>query len=205
MAADLPPPSRKIYSMTYQKVTLASPQPTRCQTSAHSPSRYPTQTRAPRNVAWAWRELRYLAFLLRSHLLGTMRRGKACFDSFRGHMAIQFATEPPSVDFGQAFERAPDGTYREDTRTLARSEYTRGLLAIRDWADSGDLQMFLMGFDAGEQWALRSEDSSTYNAPQIPAWLLLANQKVDQAIKASSRHTSDAIPAAIAEITRGDD
>lgn len=162
---------------------VKSGNPTKYQTCSPPPLLYPAKTHAPRNVFWVWRELRYLAFLLRSRLLGTMRRGKACFGSFRAHMAIQFATEPPSLDFGQAFERAPDGTYQEDTRTLARSEYTKGLLAIRGWADLGDLQMFLMGFDAGEQSALRSEDTSTYNAPQIPAWLLLANKEVDQAIK----------------------
>src|SRR5437660_2715089 len=194
--------SSKIYSMTFQGV--GEKQLTKCQTSLPSPSRYSTQTHAPHKVSWVWRELLYLIFLLRSRLLCTMQRWSSCWDSFREHMAIQSTTSHPSVDYGLAWVHDSDGMLREDTRTLARAQYTRCLLDLRERADLVDLQTFLMGFDAGEQWASRIEDTQTYNAPQIPAWLLLANEKVDQVIRVYRGQIPDAIPAAIAADTTND-
>jgi hypothetical protein len=79
-------------------------------------------------------------------------------------------------------------------------------LNLREWADLADLQMFLMGFEAGEQWAYRSEDNQTYTAPQIASWLLLANKEVDQAIKAAKGQTSEVIPAEMrGHATRNDE
>ena len=60
------------------------------------------------------------------------------------------------VDFGPALRRLADGSLRPEERTLARSKCTDNLLATRPWADSVDVQMFLAGFDAGEQWCLHT-------------------------------------------------
>jgi hypothetical protein len=106
------------------------------------------------------------------------------------------------VDFGPAFQRGPDGTYQVDIRTVARSEYTKCLLAIYPWADTVDLETFLMGFDAGEQWCRHNQDTLIDIVPNNPAWLSLAKENIDHAIKFSKDQISEETPAAIAGVTR---
>ena len=79
------------------------------------------------------------------------------------------------------------------------------------WADTVDLHIFLMGFDAGEQWGAHM-DSESRKRLQTPSWLLLVEErfgfipeKVHQEISAFNGHTSDAIPAAIAGVTRNEE
>ena len=70
------------------------------------------------------------------------------FRSFRGHISTQSAIGLGAVSLGQWNHRGV-----RNVRTVARRRYTEKLLAIRPWADSQDLEIFLMGFDAGESWA----------------------------------------------------
>ena len=57
------------------------------------------------------------------------------------------------VDFGPGVERRPDGHRRRCIQALARWLDTEKLLATRTpWADYQDLEIFLMGLDAGAQW-----------------------------------------------------
>jgi hypothetical protein len=75
------------------------------------------------------------------------------FRSFRGHIRTQSAK-------GQVgFRLGPHGHQGvSDARTLCRSLYIQRLLAIRPWADSQDVEMFLMGFDAGDIYSESSRD-----------------------------------------------
>jgi hypothetical protein len=64
-----------------------------------------------------------------------------------------------------------------NTRTVARIEYTEKLLTLRQSRlDSVDLETFLQGFDAGEQWASYTQDWDTFPDKQgdrqaTAAWL----------------------------------
>jgi hypothetical protein len=96
--------------------------------------------------------------------LGQLRQTKNiwafAFHSFRGHIRTQSSKGPAIVDYGPALLRRSDGYWRPNVHTHARSLYTRKLQAILPWADCVDLEIFLMGFDAGAQW---SRDSSQSN------------------------------------------
>jgi hypothetical protein len=54
-----------------------------------------------------------------------------------------------------------DGSKTPNTRTTARVLYTTMLRAKYHWADIPDLHIFLMGFDAGEQWTLHTQGIET--------------------------------------------
>jgi len=60
------------------------------------------------------------------------------------------------VDIGPALRRADVEHLQPDERTLARSRGIEQLQAIYPWVDTVDLEVFLRGFDVGEQWALHS-------------------------------------------------
>jgi len=74
-----------------------------------------------------------------------------------------------------------------------------------------DLRVFLMGFDAGEEWSHRTCSGKAANSQVEDSWLNLASQRlghvpdrVHQAISADSDQTSVVTPAAIAGVTRND-
>jgi len=52
----------------------------------------------------------------------------------------------------------PDGSLQYVVRTQIRSFDIQKLQAIYPWVDILELRIFLMGFDAGEQWVLGSEN-----------------------------------------------
>jgi|HubBroStandDraft_4_1064222.scaffolds.fasta_scaffold53167_2 hypothetical protein len=70
-----------------------------------------------------------------------------------GHIRTQSAKGQATVGLG------PHGHLgARNARTLVRTLYTQKLLAIHPWADLQDLEIFLMGFDAGETFASDSRD-----------------------------------------------
>jgi hypothetical protein len=118
----------------------------------------------------------------------------------------------PFVDFGRAMVRDSAGNLQPNTRTHARAEYTKALLAIHPWADIVDQRIFLMGFDAGEQWILHTTDKETDRRPDIASWLTLTEQtcgyipsKIVQPSNAFKDQTSEVTPPAIAGVTRNDE
>jgi len=151
-----------------------------------------------------WQRLRYhWALLFRSH----MCIWRSAFDSLRGHIRNQSAKDM-LVDFGSATVRDSAGDFHPNTRTHARAEYTKALLAIHPWADIVDQRIFLMGFDAGEQWALHTADKENDKRPDIASWLTCTEQscgyipsKIIQPSNAFNSQTSEATPAAIAGVT----
>jgi hypothetical protein len=99
----------------------------------------------------------------------------SAFRSLRGHIQIQPATRLPNADFGPALRQLPNGSLEPNRRTLSRSHYTQILEATHSWVDCVDIQIFLMGFDAGEQWVLRNGSETGKDAES--AWLVLAEER----------------------------
>lgn len=94
--------------------------------------------------------------------------------SFRGHICTQSAIGRTGLSLGPHSHQGG-----RNVRTVARGLYTRKLLATRPWADSQDVQMFLMGFDAGESWAFRNTEAESKD--QMAARLSwLTSQNVDE-------------------------
>ena len=84
--------------------------------------------------------------------------GKICASSLRRFLyRIRNIQTYKTVDLGPAFQRLPDGSFGECARTHARSLGTDKLLARYGWADTEDARIFLEGFDAGEEWILRTQ------------------------------------------------
>lgn len=95
----------------------------------------------------------------RWHMLSMLFYESRCF---LGNLRTQFAKGPVSVHFGPSFELDPHLKGR-NKRTLARMRGIGNLLAIYPWAAHRTFEIFLMGFDAGEQWALDNQDSKPHH------------------------------------------
>jgi hypothetical protein len=122
--------------------------------------------------------------------------------SFLGRICILSPTEPLVAHCGPAFEVDHLGDHQANTRTIARISYIKKLKALHTWLDIADLRIFLMGFDAGEQFALRTKGNETKIHAEVPAsW----DTYFPQANKASKGQIFEAIPAAIAGVTRKDE
>lgn len=113
----------------------------------------PAGTRAPYMELARKVGLRFAARLFRHDLSRKLCIWRDAFRSFRGHIDTQSAK-------GQACVRLGQHSYlgARDARTLVRTLYTQKLLAIHPWADSQDLEIFLMGFEAGETFLADSRD-----------------------------------------------
>jgi hypothetical protein len=68
------------------------------------------------------------------------------------------------VEYGRPFQRLPDGSYRDEPRTLARISDTDKILAMYPWMDLVDRRIFLAGWDAGERYSqsILSNESHTH-------------------------------------------
>lgn len=133
---------------------------------------------------------RVLIQLLRERLVDKWCIWRDAFRSFRGHIRTQSAKGRATVTFGPWFENH-QGHPRRNLRTVARRIYTERLRAILPWADSQDLRIFLMGFDAGEKWASRSDirvaDHPTENAS---SWLALSEKDLSDVLEKLSQQRS---------------
>jgi hypothetical protein len=118
--------------------------------------RHPIERVQQRKYAWVWR--RMPAFLLR-FLTVLLRFGYAlrlAGDSFRGHTQTLLARKHWGVDLGPLFECSPDGCLVHDKRTDARNCGMQELVLAHPWANMVDMQIYLEGFDKGEQFVLSS-------------------------------------------------
>lgn len=131
-----------------------------------------------RNLISLWAASRYsLARLqVRSLTLWYIYRG--AFRSSRGHIRSQSSKETPTAFVGLELLRPPDGSYRPNIRTTARSFYIEMLLATRqwEWADTVDLRMFLAGFGAGELWTLHIASNGKEIQGEPESWLAPAQK-----------------------------
>jgi hypothetical protein len=80
--------------------------------------------------------------------------------SFFGCTRILLSKKHWAVDFGPLLERLPCGCLVPDERTDARSAGTQEIESRYPWANIVELQMFLEGFDMGEQFARRTSGKS---------------------------------------------
>lgn len=76
--------------------------------------------------------------------------------SFLASLRIQLAKDRLSLSFGPSLEIRPQGWVR-NRRTLVRMMGIGNLLAKYPWATHQNFEIFLMGFDAGEQWERDSQ------------------------------------------------
>jgi hypothetical protein len=106
-------------------------------------------------MGWCRIQCRLHTFFRRSLYAWYIWRG--AFRSFRGHIQIQSTKWPPSVGLGQSLLITPAGSYQENIRVTACNMGIDKAMAIYPWADIVDLRMFLMGFDAGEEFGLRTD------------------------------------------------
>jgi hypothetical protein len=73
-----------------------------------------------------------------------------------GHLCLRF---PKGSSCGPAFELDKAQLPVLNKRTLARFEGIQALSSNFPWVDGVDCRIFLIGFDAGEQWASRNRDN----------------------------------------------
>jgi hypothetical protein len=81
-------------------------------------------------------------------------KSKSSLRSLVGHWKTRIET----VDYGPCFRRLSDGSLRQESRTIARMRGRDTLLAKYPWMDLVDHQIFLEGFDAGEQYGRNISD-----------------------------------------------
>ena len=90
--------------------------------------------------------------------------------SFLGHIRILSPTELLVPLCGPATVANPHGPPKPNTRTISRLEYTKMLLDRLPWVDTVDLRIFLIGFDAGEQFASCKVDIEAKTPIVFPSW-----------------------------------
>ena len=123
---------------------------------------YPTWLHAPRYRGPSlWFLTRHVIHLLAFRLLNIWCIWSGAARSFVWHIRIQSPTEPLRVDLGPAPLLLPDGLLLDQPGTRARAEGIRNLSAKDPWADIVHQQIFLMGFDAGEQMCDRLHHTET--------------------------------------------
>jgi hypothetical protein len=81
------------------------------------------------------------------------RKWASLFDSLRQHNQIQNAKDLGLGNFGPLAQLDDLGIPQLNMRTVARRQYTEKLLSLYPLLDSVDQKIFLMGFDAGEEWS----------------------------------------------------
>lgn len=81
--------------------------------------------------------------------------------SFLGSLRIQLAKDRLFVTYGPTFELDPRIPGR-NRRTVARMRGIGNLLAKYPWVTHQNFEIFLMGFDAGEQWVRDSQGSTQH-------------------------------------------
>jgi len=181
------------------------------ESALHRGTSYRSLQRSVRRCIELWRVygargslLLFQEFLARTQCIWYMS-----FRSFLGHIQSQ-TSKGLLVDFGPSSEPGQNDAASE--RTIARSLYTRMLQATFPYVDSQDLRIFLMGFDAGEQWDAHGRiPQSELSGNDYSSWLTLSEKEfgnvpaILQEMRASNGHTSDAIPAAIAGVILSDE
>jgi hypothetical protein len=108
-----------------------------------------------------WFLTRHVIRLIAIRLLNIWCIWSGAARSLVWHIRIQSSREAPHVDLGPVYLQTPDGSLVESLGTRARAEGIRNLSAKYPWADVVHQQIFLMGFDAGEQIHVRLHHTET--------------------------------------------
>ena len=88
---------------------------------------------------------------------------KLCLRNSAGHIEILLSRN--EYDYGLLAEEGHGGVLCWNRRTCARVAGIRELASLYPWASSIEEQIFLAGFDKGEQFALRLADTPLVEIP----------------------------------------
>ena len=113
--------------------------------------------------------------------------------SFFGRTRTLLGKRHWDVLLGPALERDTAGHLQSNSRTDARSDGIQALETRYRWANTIDAEIFLEGFDVGEEFALRTQRTQSHESVSS---LALHDSS------ASRGQISDVTPAAIAGVTR---
>lgn len=123
----------------------------KCMNTRYRASILPASTSHDHHIP-LWADILKSIALWKANLASSLCRWYASYRSFRGHIRIQSAKETARVHLGPSVQFR-DRCYQANLRTLARAEGIEKLQAIHPWVDIGDLHIFLMGFDVGEEYS----------------------------------------------------
>lgn len=117
---------------------------------------------------------------------------KTSVRSFLGHIETLRNTKQWGVDLGPVLECHDSGHLVENRRTIARNRGMQKLIALYPWASNVDVDIFLRGFDMGEEFGLHKSDmSENILFPIEPSRTSI------HATNADKGQTSPVVPAAI--------
>lgn len=125
------------------------------------------------------------------------RKLVAVLRSLYGHICNQAATDREACWYGFASVIRPDGFLGMNIHAYARMIYTEKLRASLPWIDSLDRQIFLMGFDAGAQFQVRTgTESYSQNEGYVP-WITseVADDIWDNLTEASLKFSANLLPS----------
>jgi hypothetical protein len=147
--------------------------PERIRPQAHKtrPLCFQTDGRRDHRLSVAWRfakhraRLRYLRFLTLAYKWCT------AFRIAYAHIEFERTRDFDPLDIGRAFRVLADRSLVPHERTEAR---TRGIQTLKatfgDWLPQLDKQIFLMGFEAGEQFVLHMGSEGYTETFLSPLW-----------------------------------
>ena len=133
-----------------------------------------TSDRRRRRLSVAWRAVKHRARhrALRFWVLAC--KWSSAFCSASGHIEFERARGYGPIRIGRAFRVLPDQSLVPHERTEARTAGIQTLKAtFGDWLPQLDLQIFLMGFEAGEEFVLRMGStgySESFLSPAKGVW-----------------------------------
>lgn len=113
--------------------------------------------------------------------------------SFVGRMKNRLDKKQWSVVIGVQLQRSETGHYQECEGTNARNASIKALTSRYPWANNTDVEILLLGFDAGEQFGARTCKQNHE---------LAVSYSASQHNNADKGQTSAVTPAAIAGVTR---
>jgi len=107
-----------------------------------------------------------------------------------GHIQTLLSKKHWGVDLGSPFERLPDGRLIACVRTDARNQGMQKLESDYPWASTIDLEIFLKGFHAGEQYALGTLDRQLRSSAAVgsPDYSKGSNSMPPVATQQDSKH-----------------
>jgi hypothetical protein len=126
--------------------------------------------RFPHTLPVAWRAAKHRARLRLLRFWVALCIWKTAFRSSYGHIEFERAREYGPVLLGHAFRVLPCGHLVRHERTEACSTGIKNLKAtFGDWLPRLDRQIFLMGFEAGEEFVLRMSSKDYIESYLAPA------------------------------------
>lgn len=129
-----------------------------------------------------WSKLRQACFAVRKLLLYPWKRPyrlwcalRVSVRTFRGHIQELLSRKRWAVDLGPVYLPNLDGHLLVNSRVQSRNAGIETLIQSRSWANTIDIEIFLQGFDWGEQYALSKSCTQSNIAFEEPCNRPLSN------------------------------